>query len=675
MELSLMNPSKSLSYQDAYRGDIDGLRAVAVVLVILFHAGLSYFPSGFIGVDIFFTISGYLITGKVVRDIENKKFSFTNFVAGRLWRLQPAFITVLVATILIASYCYIPADYQVFTKSAKYTSLFLSNQFFDKQSATYASPDADAFLLIHTWSLAIEWQWYFFFALIATLLVVFTRKDDADKTRRRVLLGWLALTLFASLAMIMSNLLTHGQHYYSLGMRAFEFLIGGSASLLQPKLKLTGKTQQNLVAVVAIALILWIAARDISVDFYPNEYTLLVCLATATIFFCRGAFVNGMLTFAPINYLGKISYSLYLWHWPVFATLHYLGYPLKGNMLCMALGLTLVLAILCYHGIENRFRRVRLSAWKTIALLVVVPIVISIALYSLSEKYNGLPQRFNAEYNRAFNLQYDAYLHAKRREDCHSGKQILSVCHFGDADSNKTAFLMGDSNANHFWGFFDVVAKDAHVKMYSLTTSSCLALPGIYQYDWWKFKGIKYQTCHDNMEKYYEYIRKNHYDYVILGHVWSRYAQGPHLINADGDARNEALTQQRYEIALRNALKIITASGAKPVVMFTIAQMPENYETCINKHVIHRYAYDVNECDAQDPKSPEIAWTLDLMKRMKNEFPSLSFIDAKSAQCISGTCVTNIDGVTIYRDAGHLTDYASYRFGEIYLKAFGNPLK
>ncbi|EKM0374355.1 acyltransferase, partial [Cronobacter turicensis] len=374
MELSLMNPSKSLSYQDAYRGDIDGLRAVAVVLVILFHAGLSYFPSGFIGVDIFFTISGYLITGKVVRDIENKKFSFANFVAGRLWRLQPAFITVLVATILIASYCYIPADYQVFTKSAKYTSLFLSNQFFDKQSATYASPDADAFLLIHTWSLAIEWQWYFFFALIATLLVVFTRKDDADKTARRVLLGWLALTVFASLAMIMSNLLTHGQHYYSLGMRAFEFLIGGSASLLQPKLKLTGKTQQNLVAVVALALILWIAARDISVDFYPNEYTLLVCLATAMIFFCRGAFVNGMLTFAPINYLGKISYSLYLWHWPVFATLHYLGYPLKGETLCMALGLTLVLAILCYHGIENRFRRVRLSAWKTIAILVVAPI-------------------------------------------------------------------------------------------------------------------------------------------------------------------------------------------------------------------------------------------------------------------------------------------------------------
>lgn len=118
-----MNSSKTLSSQDAYRGDIDGLRTIAVVLVI-FSCGDFLFSSGFIGVDIFFVISGYLITGKVFRDISNKRFSFESFIVGRLWRLQPALITVLLATIIIASYCYVPADYQVFTKSAKYTSLF-----------------------------------------------------------------------------------------------------------------------------------------------------------------------------------------------------------------------------------------------------------------------------------------------------------------------------------------------------------------------------------------------------------------------------------------------------------------------------------------------------------------------------------------------------------------------
>ncbi|EGT5746613.1 acyltransferase, partial [Cronobacter dublinensis subsp. dublinensis] len=184
------------------------MRAVAVVLVIIFHAGISLFPSGFIGVDIFFTISGYLITGKVIRDIVAKKFSLPKFISGRLWRLQPALITTLLATIVIASYCYIPADYQIFTKSAKYTSLFLSNQFFDKQSATYASPDADSFLLIHTWSLAIEWQWYFFFALLAAAVMLLTRKTDPGKTAKTVLWSWLALTVIASLAMLLSNLLT-----------------------------------------------------------------------------------------------------------------------------------------------------------------------------------------------------------------------------------------------------------------------------------------------------------------------------------------------------------------------------------------------------------------------------------------------------------------------------------
>ncbi|EOC1289602.1 acyltransferase [Cronobacter muytjensii] len=675
MELSLTNLSKGLSCQGAYRGDIDGLRAVAVVLVILFHAGLSLFPSGFIGVDIFFTISGYLITGKVIRDIETKRFSFPKFISGRLWRLQPALITVLLATIIIASYCYIPSDYQILTKSAKYTSLFLSNQFFNKQSATYASPEADSYLLIHTWSLAIEWQWYFFFALAATLIVLLTRKTEPQITGKIIPYGWLALTVCASLAMLLANLLTHEQYYYSLGMRAFEFLIGGSASLLQPKVKTPGKMQGNVLSAAALAIIVWVSTKNISVDYYPNEYTLLVCLATAALFFCRGTFVNGVLTFAPVNYLGKISYSLYLWHWPVFSALHYLDYSLTGDVLYLALALTLVLGMLCYHGIENRFRRIRLPVWKSVIILVAVPIAVTMMLYTLSEKYNGLPQRFDAEYNDTFNKQYDAYLRASRREDCISGKQDLSVCHFGTPDSKKTAFLIGDSHANHFWGFFDVAAKDADVKMYSLTTSSCLALPGLYQYDWWKYKGIKYEKCHENTEKYYEYIRKNHYDYVILGQVWSRYADGPYLINADGDERSETLSRARYQTALRKALVIITESGARPVVMYTITEMPNNYEACINRHVIHRYPFDINECDTQNPRSGESLWTLDLMQKMKSEFPSLTFIDAKSAQCISGTCVTNIDGVTIYRNAGHLTDYASYRFGEIYLKAFGNPLK
>lgn len=673
MDLVLDNQTKSQTAQ-SYRNDIDGLRAVAVLLVILFHAGISYFPSGFIGVDVFFTISGFLITGKVIRDIERRAFSLKNFLNGRLWRLQPALLTTIAAAIMVATYCYIPDDYTAFTKSAKYTTLFLSNQYFDKLSATYASPDSNYFLLLHTWSLAIEWQWYFFFALFATLLTILACKFKFKVTDKGLLNGWVFLTVIATIIVILTSLLSSKQHYYSLSMRVFEFLIGGSAALLKERIPLINIWIRNALTVGAIAVIVWISGMNIPVGLYPNFWTLIVCFASSIIFLYQSTFVNRVLQLAPISYTGKISYSLYLWHWPVFATFNYLGYNLSGQTLCICLIITFGLAVISYHGIEERFRRVKLPFSKSIILLVLAPLAICMALYSLTEKTNGLPQRFSDEYNRSFQLLHSASNNAALRIDCHSGKQVLRDCHFGDDQGSKTAFLIGDSNASHFWGFYDVLAKDAGVKMYSLTTSSCLALPGIYQFDWWKYRGVKYQECHDNVKKYYDYIASNHYDYVIIGQVWDNYF-GTHLINKDGDEQSEALSNMRYEMALRTAIDSIIAAGSKPIIMFTIANMPRNYQNCINQHVIHRRPFDINECDAQNPDKAISVNLTKLMSKMKAEFPTLKFIDSKSIQCISGKCITNVDGVTVYRDEGHLTDYASYKFGEMYLKELGNPLK
>ncbi|WP_410375996.1 acyltransferase family protein [Enterobacter sp. CPE_E331] len=673
MDFVVENQTKSQALQ-GYRQDIDGLRALAVLLVIFFHAGLSFIPSGFIGVDIFFTISGFLITGKVIGEIEKKTFSISNFLNGRLWRLQPALLATIAAAIAIATYCYIPDDYSAFTKSAKYTTLFLSNQYFDKLSTTYASPDSNYFLLLHTWSLAIEWQWYFFLAIFAAILILLASKFKIKISQKALLKAWLIVTVIATLAVVLISLLSHEQHYYSLNMRAFEFLIGGSAALMRNNVPSLNKWLKNILAIGALAVIVWISGKNISVELYPNSWTLLVCVASSILFLSQDSLVNRTLQLTPISYTGKISYSLYLWHWPVFATFNYLGYTFSGQTLYSALLITVGLAIVCYHGIENRLRKVRLSFGISIVLLVLAPLALCLVLFNYTEKTDGFPQRFNAEYNRSFELLHSASKQAEMREECHSGKQVLSDCYFGDNSGSRRAFLIGDSNASHFWGFFDVMAKNAGIKMYALTTSSCLALPGIYQFDWWKHKGIKYEECHDNVAKYYEYINSNHYDYVIIGQVWANYF-GTHLINNDGDMRTEALSNKRYEEALREALRVIVNAGSKPVIMFTIANMPVNYQNCINQHVIHRRPFDINECDNQNPKKNNPDKLIKLMAKMKSEFPGLMFIDSKSIQCVSGKCVSNIDGVTVYRDEGHLTDYASYRFGQMYIREFGNPFK
>lgn len=153
-----------------YRPEIDGLRAIAVLLVLTYHAGLSIFPAGFIGVDIFFVISGFLTTSIVLNAIDRGKFSFFEFYKRRIWRLQPAVIALMGITLISATVFYLPDDYRAFIKSERAVSQFVANQFFAHETSGYATADSAGWLLLHTWSLAIEWQWYLILPLGIWLL-------------------------------------------------------------------------------------------------------------------------------------------------------------------------------------------------------------------------------------------------------------------------------------------------------------------------------------------------------------------------------------------------------------------------------------------------------------------------------------------------------------------------
>lgn len=139
-----------------YRADIDGLRAIAVLLVMIYHAGLSFLPGGFIGVDIFFVISGYLTSLIILKSLDEGKFSLAVFYSRRIWRLQPAVLVLMLGTLLVAAVLYLPEEFVAFLKSEKYTSLLIANQHFAKATDGYATADAATLLLVHTWSLAVE---------------------------------------------------------------------------------------------------------------------------------------------------------------------------------------------------------------------------------------------------------------------------------------------------------------------------------------------------------------------------------------------------------------------------------------------------------------------------------------------------------------------------------------
>jgi len=303
------------SFSDTYRKDIDGLRALAVVLVILFHAGISQVASGFIGVDIFFVISGFLITGIIVKQREKNTFSLANFFVHRLWRIQPAFITMSLAT-LIATFCfYLPDDYLAYLNSGKYNALLLSNQFFARQSAAYASPAADLFPLLHTWSLAIEWQWYLFLPLGILLTDAILRLKSIQKVisnpANALAVVWLILTpLAAVLALILASREADAA-YYSLLTRIFEFMVGGAAFFLTRYVRSIPSVVSNGTGILSLAALLYIAIHPEVIGFYPNLYALLFVTASALLMFTgtyRNSIASRLLSLSPVAFTGRISY-------------------------------------------------------------------------------------------------------------------------------------------------------------------------------------------------------------------------------------------------------------------------------------------------------------------------------------------------------------------------------
>ncbi|MHC8320382.1 acyltransferase family protein [Pseudomonas sp. GB2N2] len=658
----------------AYRPDIDGLRAIAVLLVLMFHGGLSLFPSGFIGVDIFFVISGYLTTSIILKSIESNSFSLAGFYARRIWRLQPAMIALMLATLTLAALFYLPDDFTQYLKSARYTSLLISNQYFERTTTAYAAGDTANLLLLHTWSLAIEWQWYLLLPVGMWLLHRYC-KGNVFKA------AVLCLTLAAAALSLYLSSKFPDKSYYFFTARIFELLIGSCAVVFSAdKLKLN-LVWINILGAVAVVALFYCATRDNILPGFPNYHAVIICLAVALLLWragAEGSITAKVLSFPPLVYIGTLSYSLYLWHWPVLATTSYLGFKHGTELTAAYFGLTFALAALSYITIERKFRKPKFGLAMTIGVLMVLPAIALSTLYSLSVSKGGWPQRFGSDMSDVFDKLEASTPPA--REGCLGGVSDGSDprCMIGAPRSEAQAILMGDSFSNHYWGFVDTLAKDANISVLAQSYSACLALPGIYLYDFGKFKGTINKKCHDNVANYYELIKKNHYNYVLIGQIWDSYANAELVTKLD-DPRSLELSHQRFESAIRQALDIIKESGAVPIFLKAMHSMPPGVNECLLQRYVLRGQMGSLErsesCQQMPLVDVENPWLASVFTQLKVDYPTLVLIDPKDIQCDGTSCETTVNGIPLYRDIGHMTDYASFQFGETYLQRYGNPLK
>jgi len=656
-----------------YRPDIDGLRAIAILFVLFFHSGLKVIPSGFVGVDIFFVISGFLITSIIHQSLQDNNFSFTQFYSRRLWRLQPVFICLIVMTMLLTLLFYLPDDLIQYFKSARKTSLFISNQFFERITSGYFGVNTKQLPLLHTWSLSVEWQCY----LILPIVICVLNRIFAKKNMFKV------VCLFALLSFCLSWYLSlhyPAKTYYQFSSRFFEFLIG-SCVALSPQRFSINKYVLNVIGLSAIVAIFYIATRsEISLGF-PNWYALALCAATAVLIavgeYNPKSVFTQLLSLKPVVFIGLLSYSLYIWHWPIFTIIHYQDIEATNSIIILAFCLTFILAYLSWRFIEKPARKFNtINFAYTLVFLLAIPIGITHLTDYYIKQYKGYPQRFNNEVVRIYD-QLKRYENPQRTMCLQKlNTEVRSDCKLGSKQANsRTGFMIGDSFSNHSWLFMDTLARQANVSVLAHATASCLALPGIFLYEWYA-KNEVYKECFEQTSRYYNMIKANHYDYVIIGEAWKGYL-GDKIINNLNDKRSLQLTKERITIALDQAVQIIIASGAKPVLIKATAVAKQNLHDCFFAHVKRRRNYNPAQCNfnlQETEDQSEEDWLNNLFLNMKNKYSQLIILDPKKVQCPNGQCRADIDGVPAFRDEGHLTDYASYQLAKRYLHQYSNPL-
>ena len=339
------------SSSSAYRADIDGLRALAIVPVLLFHVAAPGFHGGFVGVDVFFVISGYLITGIVAREVAAGRFSLLDFYRRRALRIFPALFVMLAVYAAVAYATLLPGELAAFAKSMLATALFSSNFYFH-QSSGYFAPAAHAMPLLHTWSLAVEEQFYLVWPLLLMLLAHRTRHAAVG------LAAVLAALSFGAAAWGVSH--DPAGSFYLSHARAWELLIGALLVWLPPRV-LVHRGLRELTAGLGLAAIL------VAVKFFnqgtpfPGPMALLPVLGAAAIIAAGAAgptAVGRVLSLRPLVFIGRVSFSLYLWHWPliVFAqTALFLEQTAAVRMLLVLLSFGL--AVLSWRFVETPFRR------------------------------------------------------------------------------------------------------------------------------------------------------------------------------------------------------------------------------------------------------------------------------------------------------------------------------
>jgi peptidoglycan/LPS O-acetylase OafA/YrhL len=625
----------------SFRPDIEGLRGIAVLLVVLYHAHFPYVNGGYIGVDVFFVISGYLISGLLMKEMETTgRISFLQFYARRGRRLLPAAALTVLVTLGAGFFTLAPVEQNSLAKTAITTSLYCSNFRFIHEKTDYLAADSNADPLLHTWSLAVEEQFYLFWPL----LILLGMRAFAGGRQRRSLF-WL-MSIVGGLSFAASVFLTRYNQpwaFFSSPTRAWEFAVGAIACLWNSR-----SSQARIMKLLPWAGLLLIFGTSF---FYATETPFPGVAAVLPVLGAAFLLPSGarqstsrVLLENPVSqFLGSISYSWYLWHWPVLVLAGLVWkMNLPGRMVCVlvSIGLAWLTQILVENPVRFHPALVPKPGFSMALTggLTLLSVAVCASFYvgaAHLEKTNGQMQ-----YTRALKD-----LPIIDRDGCNVGYGATHspACVFGDTASSTEVVLFGDSHAGQWFPAFDRIAKDNHWKLISLTKAACPAPTLTYLYD--RNVGRNYDACATWRSNTIQQIVALHPAAVITSSYSSHYlTQG-------------GVTPAEWEAGLHTTLVQLERAGSRILILHDPPSPSFDVPVCMARAA---WTNSGNSCSFE----PNLVLNTTIVRLEKEATENLldtEVVDVSSLICAGEECGPSRNGMMLYRDEHHLT--ASYVLG------------
>jgi peptidoglycan/LPS O-acetylase OafA/YrhL len=638
----------SNEYRLGYRGDIEGLRAVAILLVIAAHALVPWLTGGFVGVDVFFVLSGFLITGLLTREIATTgQLRFANFYARRLRRLLPALLTMLVATSFFALVVLAPGEQGRQATAAATASIWLSNMHFAFNRLDYFSPDASSNLFLHTWSLGVEEQFYLIWPALILWAFAATRGHSGNPGRLKI-----SMLLIGAASLVACLMLTHNapqMAFYLMPLRAWQFATGalvwlyfgtGKAEQAQDVAAPSSVMTRHWVGWSGLALILLSALWFDANVAYPGWRALLPTAGAAAILFAgrngSGDGVSKVLSLRPMQAIGRISYAWYLWHWPVLL----LGASLvpndNGVYRAGLVALSLLLAVLSYVWVESPIRhrarwitRPRVTILLALALMIGANVACIYWFNAATTWQNGpAQQRYRQAHVDApviYSMGCDDWYHSDR----------VRFCAFGSQDASHTAVLMGDSIGAQWFPALAEIFNRPSWRLMVLTKSSCPMVDEPYFY---ARIGREYVECSNWRRQALLQVALIKPDVVMLGTVQS-----------------DDFSQAEWVQGTERLLSVLSPASGHVYIIRGTPHLAFDGPNCLAAQDWLPWLHAASgRCEAPAFSAHDnnvYRW----LQQAATGFGNVTMIDMNPLICPHGECSAERNGMVVFRDAQHLT--------------------